>query len=50
MYLKPTIQKVTNADHFAKFGREQTFEQSNQNFDTATIFSYYYSIYHVNLS
>jgi hypothetical protein len=45
MYLKAAIQKVTDFDYFANFGREQTFEQSNWNFGTANIFSYYYSIY-----
>jgi hypothetical protein len=45
MYLKATIQKVIDFGYFAKFGREQTFEQSNWNFGTANIFSYYYSIY-----
>jgi hypothetical protein len=45
MYLKATIQKVTDFGYFANFGREQTFEQSNWNFGTANIFSYYYSIY-----
>jgi hypothetical protein len=29
MYLKPTIQKVTNFDHFANPGREQMFGLSN---------------------
>jgi hypothetical protein len=28
MYLKATIQKVTDFGYFANFGREQTFEQS----------------------
>jgi hypothetical protein len=53
MYLKATIQKVTDFGYFANFGREQMFEQSNWNFGTANIFPYYYSIYifyHVFLS
>jgi hypothetical protein len=53
MHFKATIQKVTDFGYFANFSRERTFEQSNWNFDTANIFSYYYSIYifyHVFLS
>jgi hypothetical protein len=38
MYLKATIQKVTDFGYFANFGREQMFEQSNWNFGTANIF------------
>jgi hypothetical protein len=45
MYLKATIQKMTNFGHFAKSGREQTFELSNWNFGTTNIFSHYSSIY-----
>jgi hypothetical protein len=44
VYLKAAIQKVTGFGYFANFGQEQTFEQSNWNFGTANIFSYY-SIY-----
>jgi hypothetical protein len=38
MYLKATIQKVTDFGYFANFGREQTFEQSNWNFSAQTFF------------
>jgi hypothetical protein len=38
MYLKATIQKVTDFGYFANFGREQTFEQSNWDFGTANNF------------
>jgi hypothetical protein len=37
MYLKATIQKVTGFGYFAKFGREQTFEQSNWNLAPQTL-------------
>jgi hypothetical protein len=41
------LSKISKKDfgYFANFGREQTFEQSNWNFGTSNIFSYYYSIY-----
>jgi hypothetical protein len=45
MYLKATTQKVTGFGYFAYFGQEQTFEQSNWDFGTADMFSYYYSIF-----
>jgi hypothetical protein len=53
IYLKTTIQKVTNFGHFANCGQEQRFELSNFNFGHAKEISHYYFIYifyHVFLS